>query len=158
VSRKECYRLSLMKRAEAQEMSMFKERQTSVCWTGIAGPVETPLDVIATREHTHDTSTRKFAWVLRGFSSEWASFFLDRSRILLHNQELHLLSIEGDPQIASRWSIQSLRPAAGFAGALAVEGRGYRLHCWQWSACSGSFGRVSSCGTGFSDQAFSVGD
>ena len=31
-----------------------------------------------------------------------------------------------------RWSLQELAPAAGYVAALAVEGRGWRLACWQW--------------------------
>jgi 4'-phosphopantetheinyl transferase len=31
------------------------------------------------------------------------------------------------------WSIQDLKPAPGFAAAFAIEGRGWRLRCWQWS-------------------------
>jgi 4'-phosphopantetheinyl transferase len=43
-----------------------------------------------------------------------------------------LLRIEGDSEAASRWSIQELEPAFGFAAAFAVTGRRWRLHCWQW--------------------------
>ncbi len=31
-----------------------------------------------------------------------------------------------------RWALCSLRPAAGYAGALAVEGGGFQLECWAW--------------------------
>jgi 4'-phosphopantetheinyl transferase len=31
-----------------------------------------------------------------------------------------------------RWSLQELAPAPGYVAALAVEGRGWRLACWQW--------------------------
>ena len=31
-----------------------------------------------------------------------------------------------------RWSLLSLRPADGFAGALAIEGGHYFLKCWSW--------------------------
>jgi 4'-phosphopantetheinyl transferase len=37
-----------------------------------------------------------------------------------------------DSSEASRWSFQELAPAPGYAAALAVEGRGWRLACWQW--------------------------
>jgi len=30
------------------------------------------------------------------------------------------------------WSLYTLRPAPGYAGALAIEGTGWRLHQWQW--------------------------
>jgi 4'-phosphopantetheinyl transferase len=31
-----------------------------------------------------------------------------------------------------RWSLYSLDPMAGFVGALVAEGRGHRLHLWDW--------------------------
>jgi len=33
---------------------------------------------------------------------------------------------------ANRWSLYILRPAPGYAGALAIEGSGWRLSQWQW--------------------------
>jgi 4'-phosphopantetheinyl transferase len=42
-----------------------------------------------------------------------------------------LLSIEGDPQKASRWSIQELIPASGYVAALVVEGEGWCLESRQ---------------------------
>ena len=47
-----------------------------------------------------------------------------------------LLRIEGAPQEASRWSLNRLEPGSGYVAALAVEGYGYQLKCWQccgWS-------------------------
>jgi 4'-phosphopantetheinyl transferase len=38
----------------------------------------------------------------------------------------------GDPSGAARWSIQDLVPGPGYAAALAVEGHGWHLACWQW--------------------------
>ncbi|HEV2436441.1 MAG TPA: 4'-phosphopantetheinyl transferase superfamily protein [Verrucomicrobiae bacterium] len=37
-----------------------------------------------------------------------------------------------DSSEASRWSLQELAPAPGYVAALAVEGQGWRLACWQW--------------------------
>ena len=37
-----------------------------------------------------------------------------------------------DPSEISRWSLQDLVPAKGYAAAVAVEGRGWRLAFWQW--------------------------
>jgi 4'-phosphopantetheinyl transferase len=37
-----------------------------------------------------------------------------------------------DPDEVSRWSFRELIPAAGYLAALAVEGQGWRLSCWQW--------------------------
>lgn len=38
----------------------------------------------------------------------------------------------GEPSEASRWTLQEFTPAPGYAAALAVEGRGWRLACWRW--------------------------
>lgn len=39
-----------------------------------------------------------------------------------------------DPHTQTRWSLRELWPARGYAAALAVEGRGWRLSCWRWPA------------------------
>jgi 4'-phosphopantetheinyl transferase len=33
---------------------------------------------------------------------------------------------------AERWELHSLRPKAGFVGALVVKGRNCKIQCWQW--------------------------
>jgi 4'-phosphopantetheinyl transferase len=43
-----------------------------------------------------------------------------------------LLSVNGDPQEASLWSLQDLAPSPGFVAALAVKGRNWRIKCYQW--------------------------
>jgi 4'-phosphopantetheinyl transferase len=40
-----------------------------------------------------------------------------------------LHSIDGDPEVAARWSLQTLSVDFGYVAALAVEGNGYRLAC-----------------------------
>jgi 4'-phosphopantetheinyl transferase len=52
---------------------------------------------------------------------------------LVPGEPAKLLGIEGDSKEASRWSIQELKPALGFATALAVEGNNLAFRCWQWS-------------------------
>ena len=47
-----------------------------------------------------------------------------------------VLRIQRDPAEASRWSFQELAPAPGYAAAIAVEGHGWRLACWQWPEAS----------------------
>ncbi len=37
-----------------------------------------------------------------------------------------------DTRRARRWSFHTLRPARGYVGALAIEGRGWRLAQWRW--------------------------
>lgn len=42
--------------------------------------------------------------------------------------------IAGDNELeASRWSLRELRPGAGYAGAIAVQGHDWQLKCWQWT-------------------------
>jgi 4'-phosphopantetheinyl transferase len=38
-----------------------------------------------------------------------------------------LVSIQGDSKVASRWSVHELKPAPGYAAALAIEGHGWNL-------------------------------
>jgi 4'-phosphopantetheinyl transferase len=45
--------------------------------------------------------------------------------------DLHVASKGIGP--ARRWSLYTLRPAPGYAGALAIEGTGWRLCQWQWT-------------------------
>ena len=51
---------------------------------------------------------------------------------LVPGEPARLLRIQGDSKAAFRWTIQELKPAFGFAAAIAVEARRWQLHCWQW--------------------------
>ncbi|MFP4436278.1 MAG: 4'-phosphopantetheinyl transferase family protein [Chloroflexaceae bacterium] len=42
-----------------------------------------------------------------------------------------LLRIQGDPEAAARWTLRDLAVEPGYAAALAVEGQGWNLACWQ---------------------------
>ncbi|MBC8427729.1 4'-phosphopantetheinyl transferase superfamily protein [bacterium] len=44
-----------------------------------------------------------------------------------------LLSVNGEPQEASRWLLQELDVGSGYAAALAAEDHYWQLKCWQWS-------------------------
>jgi 4'-phosphopantetheinyl transferase len=44
-----------------------------------------------------------------------------------------LLSVSDGTGETQRWRLQELNPAAGYVAAVAVEGIGWRLRCWQWS-------------------------
>lgn len=70
--------------------------------------------------------TRKEAFVkARG---EGLTFPLDRFVVSLHPSEpAALLTVDGDPRAAGRWTMMALYPAAGYAAALVVEGTGWRL-------------------------------
>ena len=43
-----------------------------------------------------------------------------------------MLGAQRDQSEASRWSLQVLDPGHGYAAALAVQARAFKLSCWQW--------------------------
>ncbi len=51
---------------------------------------------------------------------------------LIPGEQAMLLSIAGDHQAACHWSLQELIPDPDYVAALAVEGTGWQLKCWQW--------------------------
>jgi 4'-phosphopantetheinyl transferase len=51
---------------------------------------------------------------------------------LAPGQPAALISTRHDPEQAARWSLLELDAGPGFAAALAVEGRGWKVKCWQW--------------------------
>ena len=51
---------------------------------------------------------------------------------LAPGEPARLLRVKGNPHEVSRWSLCELNPAKGYAAALAVEGHGWSLACWQW--------------------------
>jgi 4'-phosphopantetheinyl transferase len=74
--------------------------------------------------------TRKEAYLkAHGFG---ISYGLERVEV---NHELgepaRVLSIDGDAIAAARWSLHTLAPAPGYVGALACQGRDYRVLCWR---------------------------
>jgi len=75
--------------------------------------------------------TRKEAFIKA--TGNGLSQSLDRFDVSMDPDEpARLLGIEGSSKATTRWSIQDLKPAPGFAAAFAVEGRKWQLHCWQW--------------------------
>jgi 4'-phosphopantetheinyl transferase len=75
--------------------------------------------------------TRKEAYIkARG---EGLSLPLDQFDVsLIPGEPAALLNTQRDLYEVSRWSLQELTPAPGYAAALAVEGHGWHLACWQW--------------------------
>jgi len=75
--------------------------------------------------------TRKEAYIkARG---EGLSLPLDQFDVsLIPGEPAALSSTRPDSGEALRWSLQDLTPGCGYAAALAAEGRGWTLSCWQW--------------------------
>lgn len=70
---------------------------------------------------------------LRQILGEGLSLPLDQFDVsLAPGDPATLWNIRGDPLEASRWSLQELIPGPGYVAALAVEGHGWRLACWEW--------------------------
>jgi 4'-phosphopantetheinyl transferase len=75
--------------------------------------------------------TRKEAYIkARG---EGLSLRLDQFDVsLVPGEAAALLSTRPHSDEALRWSLQELTVPPGYVAALAVEGRGRSLSCWQW--------------------------
>ncbi len=50
---------------------------------------------------------------------------------LAPGEEVELLAAEDDPQAPARWILRELDAAEGFAAAMAVEGKGWELRCFE---------------------------
>jgi len=76
--------------------------------------------------------TRKEAYIkARG---EGLSLPLDQFDVsLAPGEPAALLRTGGEPREVTRWSLKELSPGGDYVAALAVEGHGWRLRCWQWS-------------------------
>jgi 4'-phosphopantetheinyl transferase len=74
--------------------------------------------------------TRKEAWLkARG---DGLTYPLDQFSVSLGpDLPARLLKVDKEPDKVAHWSLQSLSPAPGYIGALAVEGHGWRLLQWQ---------------------------
>ncbi|MBZ5536431.1 MAG: 4'-phosphopantetheinyl transferase superfamily protein [Acidobacteriia bacterium] len=60
---------------------------------------------------------------------------LDQFVVSLASKEVaRVVSILGDPEEASRWTLTELAPGADYVAALAVEGQQGRLSCWDSKA------------------------
>jgi 4'-phosphopantetheinyl transferase len=79
--------------------------------------------------------TRKEAYIKA--IGEGLSHPLDTFAVTLAPGEPAALLHSADASESSRWTLRELNPAPGYAAALAVEGRGWKLRCYDWTA----FGR-----------------
>jgi 4'-phosphopantetheinyl transferase len=75
--------------------------------------------------------TRKEAYIkARG---EGLSLPLDQFEVsLAPGAPAALLDVAGDQRERDRWQLRALDPGPGYVAALAVEGRGWALQCWQY--------------------------
>jgi 4'-phosphopantetheinyl transferase len=79
--------------------------------------------------------TRKEAYIKA--HGEGLSLPLDQFDVsLAPGEPAALLATRGDPREAQRWSLRALDPGPDYVAALAVEGQGWELTCWQWSPAS----------------------
>ncbi len=75
--------------------------------------------------------TRKEAYIKA--TGEGLSQPLDRFDVsLVPGEPAQLLRVLDKPGEVERWSLLALQPPAGYAAALAVEGSGWQVRCWQW--------------------------
>ncbi len=75
--------------------------------------------------------TRKEAYIKA--HGEGLSLPLDQFDVsLAPGESAALLATRSDPREALRWSLQALTPGPNYVAALAVEGQGWHLTCWQW--------------------------
>jgi len=75
--------------------------------------------------------TRKEAYIkARGMGLSLDLAIFDVS--LVPGEPIALLASREDQREVARWRFYELDPGPGYAGALAVEGQEWALHCWQW--------------------------
>jgi 4'-phosphopantetheinyl transferase len=75
--------------------------------------------------------TRKEAFIKA--LGEGLSHPLDRFDVaLVPGEPARLLSIDGAEAEGAAWLLEELHPAPGYVGALAVQGRDWRLACWRY--------------------------
>lgn len=89
------------------------------------------LPVEARLKAFFDCWTRKEAYIKA--TGHGLSHPLQRFTVSLAPGAAALLGTDDDAREASRWSLQELSPGPGYAAALAVEGHGWRLQCWEWT-------------------------
>jgi len=85
------------------------------------------------REAFFNCWTRKEAFIKA--HGEGIALGLSRFDVTLRPDEpAALLRFEGDPREVARWSMRALDAGEGYKAALAVEGEGWYLKCWDYPA------------------------
>jgi 4'-phosphopantetheinyl transferase len=134
--------VALVGAALGREIGVDVERLREDVATGaIAERFFSPAEVDALRALPEDARcagffncwTRKEAYVkARGEGLSMPLSVFDVS--LAPGEPAALLAVRGDPLERARWSLEALAPRTGYVGAVAVEGTGWRLRCWEWNA------------------------
>jgi len=132
--------LALFAFARGHELGIDVERiRPEVASEQIAERFFAPGEVAALRalpDHLRTTAffrcwTRKEAYIKalgKGLAIPLAQFEVS----LAPEEPPALLRTQPDPREAARWTLQELDPGSGYAAALAVEGHGWRVRCWEW--------------------------
>ncbi len=99
-----------------------------------SGAEVTTLRTLAAERRTRaffDCWTRKEAYIKARGEGLWLP--LDRFEVsLAPGEPPALLATHDEPAEVARWSLRAIDVGRGYAAALAVEGRGWRLERWQW--------------------------
>ncbi len=85
------------------------------------------------RQAFYSCWTRKEAYIKgrgTGFSLEPSLFDV----AFLPGEPAALLASREDPLEPARWTLQALEPGDDYAGALAIQGHEWSLHCYKWSS------------------------
>ncbi len=89
------------------------------------------LDAHEKKEAFFSCWTRKEAFIKA--TGKGVSFGLDNFDVSLeHDKPAALLSVKGDKEEASRWSLKNLEIQPDYKAALAVKGHDWRLQSWRW--------------------------
>lgn len=109
------------------------ERIAAQYFSTVECEVLASLAVHARREAFFACWTRKEAYVkARG---DGLLLPLDQFDVAFRPGEVpRLLATRDDPAEAMRWTLRDLQPGRDYAAALAVEGSGWKLKCWDWTA------------------------
>ena len=75
--------------------------------------------------------TRKEAW-LKATGEGIASRLSQVEVTFASGEPARLIAVGGDAQAAREWSLRELKPAEGFAAALAVRAKRVKVRCWRW--------------------------
>lgn len=90
------------------------------------------LPITLQKDAFFDCWSRKEAFIKA--TGQGVAFGLDNFEVALTPGEpAMLLSVNGNRREADRWTLKNLTIHPGYAAAICVEGRGWRLKLWEWS-------------------------